>query len=632
MKSHSTVFCDKKDWEYITRYNRQNNPAEIQKIISEADRLTMNHFKLRGNPLNQLYLDLGEKINWHETPNGDREGLFSLNVHEYFENLSKAYVYTQNEKYTRTYINILKDWIENVVPPKDGKEHFWDYSPWRSLEAGRRMRYWIFSYHIFKESILWDDEINDLFVASVYEHCSQLGEYICQTDHNHTIMHMEGLLYAAVYFNKFDKSQAWINRAISVLESCAREQIREDGVHIEAIPGYHNLCIDLFLRPLIFTERNNLVMSQDYKDRISKMMAFMQATCRPDNTCTPIGDSNVFPKISFAYLASLGYYFLQNDTVKEMATLPESAVWLVHTYITERDEIKLRNYAQMEKLSRSFESAGFYCMQSSGLANRLYAMLHCGPLVHGHPHADLLSMDIFAYGKSLLTDVGIYTYNECTDRRYLKGTQAHNTVVVDGCDQAEYEHRMGFKNTPDYKVHHFEVKSDYEYVDAEHYGYHRLDEPVTHRRIFSMIDQSFYVVFDEFTGEGEHDLEQFWHMNSTSVKLSSRDLSTASYDKNEPNVQVIPVVIDQVKAEVCEGWLSDVYGTKRKASVLRYWKKVKLPAVLCTIIIPEEKGKRRKYKIMDHQMSDKKKSMLISVDNKKWSISMNDTMTIKVVE
>ncbi len=67
----------------------------------------------------------------------------------------------------------------------------------------------------------------------------------------------------------------------------------------------------------------------------------------------------------------------------------------------------------------------------------------CGPLGEGnHGHFDSLSIELAAYGRSLIVDPGRYTYSEAGEtnwRVWFRGTAAHNTVTVDGKNQTRYE-------------------------------------------------------------------------------------------------------------------------------------------------------------------------------------------------
>jgi hypothetical protein len=144
--------------------------------------------------------------------------------------------------------------------------------------------------------------------------------------------------------------------------------------------------------------------------------------------------------------------------------------------------------------------------------NTFYALLRNGPTNHGHPHADLLSFVLFAQRQVWLTDTGKYTYNECPERRQLKGTGGHNTVVVDGMDQTEYRDRMSFATELRYRTRAFEEQEAFVFFDGEHYGYRRLPMPVDHRRQLIWIREAGLLIVDRFAGSGAHRFEQCWQI------------------------------------------------------------------------------------------------------------------------
>lgn len=72
-------------------------------------------------------------------------------------------------------------------------------------------------------------------------------------------------------------------------------------------------------------------------------------------------------------------------------------------------------------------------------ANQMQAHLHFSG-AYGHAHADLLSITLFAHGQERLSDIG-YTWTH--QRQWASSTLSHNTVVVDGEDQAR-----GHENNP----------------------------------------------------------------------------------------------------------------------------------------------------------------------------------------
>ena len=73
----------------------------------------------------------------------------------------------------------------------------------------------------------------------------------------------------------------------------------------------------------------------------------------------------------------------------------------------------------------------------------------------GHAHCDMLSVLLDFWGQSILTDTGVSQYDESKQRLYERGTAAHNTVVLDGLDQADIwkAFRVGRRGYPkDFKI------------------------------------------------------------------------------------------------------------------------------------------------------------------------------------
>ena len=95
---------------------------------------------------------------------------------------------------------------------------------------------------------------------------------------------------------------------------------------------------------------------------------------------------------------------------------------------------------------------------------------------------------------------------------YVRGTHAHNTVVVDGLDQSEYGGSflwlrdvncrliVDAGQTPDRSVH------------ACHDGYLRLPDPVVHHRRVTLAPGGMgLLVEDWLEGTEAHDVELLWH-------------------------------------------------------------------------------------------------------------------------
>jgi uncharacterized heparinase superfamily protein len=137
------------------------------------------------------------------------------------------------------------------------------------------------------------------------------------------------------------------------------------------------------------------------------------------------------------------------------------------------------------------------------------------------------------------------------ERHLFRSTAYHSTVEIDGAEQNATEEQIPFVigNEAQPRVLEWETESELESVMAEHYGYRRLPQPVTHRRrvVFNK-RQRYWFVSDELTGAGEHDLSFRFHlapgletsvrsdglvevcdkMNGARLLIAARELNTAS--------------------------------------------------------------------------------------------------------
>jgi hypothetical protein len=72
----------------------------------------------------------------------------------------------------------------------------------------------------------------------------------------------------------------------------------------------------------------------------------------------------------------------------------------------------------------------------------VHAIVDAGPfgaLHSGHSHSDTLSIVLRSGGEEILIDPGTYTYTgEPEWRDWFRGASAHNTIRIDGRDQASW--------------------------------------------------------------------------------------------------------------------------------------------------------------------------------------------------
>ena len=80
----------------------------------------------------------------------------------------------------------------------------------------------------------------------------------------------------------------------------------------------------------------------------------------------------------------------------------------------------------------------------------------------GHGHADALSVKLAFGGRRWLVDAGTFCYiGPGGDRNIFRGTRAHNTLAVDGLDQAEPEGPFAWSSIPNTQADLWIAGSDF---------------------------------------------------------------------------------------------------------------------------------------------------------------------------
>ena len=193
--------------------------------------------------------------------------------------------------------------------------------------------------------------------------------------------------------------------------------------------------------------------------------------------------------------------------------------------------------------------------------------------LYNHGHADALSITLSVDGKETLVDPGTYRYNGVPEwRQYFKGTRAHNTVTIDGLDQAVQE--TSFIWSHPFKaelIKNTEIDEGL-FLHATHDGYARIREPVLHNRSIIISDKMNILIKDTFTGNGIHNFEVNYHLHPNSV-LTKQDDGWWKINNHSAEVFIRLLGEDDFifikgQRDPLLGWYSPSYDFKCKSGVL----------------------------------------------------------------
>jgi uncharacterized heparinase superfamily protein len=159
-----------------------------------------------------------------------------------------------------------------------------------------------------------------------------------------------------------------------------------------------------------------------------------------------------------------------------------------------------------------------------------------------HGHNDVLSIEVSAGGHAFIVDPGTYVYSaDLAKRHEFRSTAYHSTVQIDGLEQNTIRVDAPFVigNEAKPRVLEWKTSDDFDKVVAEHYGY-----PVVHRRTVTFDKRGrFWLIEDEFDGEGEHVYEARFHFApGLNVSINGAAIDAAGLRVALLNSDVQPVL------------------------------------------------------------------------------------------
>jgi hypothetical protein len=221
-----------------------------------------------------------------------------------------------------------------------------------------------------------------------------------------------------------------------------------------------------------------------------------------------------------------------------------------------------------------------------------YLLFDCGP--HGtnncgHAHADALSFELAAQGKTLLVDPGTYTYTGSKELRdWFRSSAAHNTLTVDAQPSSVSDGPFTWKSIARCQPPDWISCDRFDYVSGEHDGYSRLRDPAIHTRSILFLKRNYWLVRDCVATKGEHRFDLWFHFNSQAMpelEASDRKVPTLTEIGADGGLQIIAFANNGRWGKE-DGWVSHCYGEKALAPVFVFSGDVRGTEEFVTFMIP----------------------------------------------
>ena len=510
-------------------------PNESNELIAQAKRIANEHcWALLG--LGEKCFGAGE-IDWNLDPlsgydwplthhaeihlnrddGSDVRVLWELNRLAQLITLGRAYAVTDNQRFSTEFFRQIATWREqNPV----GRGVNWNCA----MEVALRAINLLAALELFLRA----PQMNEAELAGLLSMFDQHGahirrnlEYSHIATSNHYLADVTGLLWLGVLLPELDSAREWREFGLQELLSEMDKQLCPDGADYEASTGYHRLKLELFLYSFVLCHINAIDIDQKYWDKLRGMIEYVRAYLRPDGHAPLIGDSDsgqMFPLVhrrgdDHAYVLALGAAVFQEPRFKiGNSRPPEELLWILGKQgLNDYEALPAGEPAE----SHAFPDAGTYVLRQDGL----YLLFNAnGSGVNGrgsHGHNDALSIEVSACGSAFIVDPGSYVYTaDLRERHRFRSTAYHSTVEIDEIEQNTTDEAAPFVigDEAHPKIIRWESNLETDLVVAEHAGYQRLPQPVTHRRTVQFEKrQRFWRVADTLSGAGTHDLAFRFH-------------------------------------------------------------------------------------------------------------------------
>jgi uncharacterized heparinase superfamily protein len=383
---------------------------------------------------------------------------------------------------------------------------------------------------------------------------------------NHLLKNAKALVFAGALLEA-PEGDRWRRLGQQILREQIAEQILPDGGHIERSPMYHAWILDDLL------DIQNLFESSPPEEPecalevsrcIEKMAAYLSQIIHPDGEIPLFNDSQLDVTRPTAEILSDAGASTTNSSQNgiEVKAMCETG------YATIRDTI-----------ARSF------------------LIFDCGPLgpdyQPGHGHSDVLSYELTLHGQRVIVDTGVSSYERNPERYYERSTAAHNTVRVDGSEQAEIWGGFRVGRRPAVSSIRCGEIAGCQFVGGTHFGYKHLN--VVHSRAIIRLKGDSWVFVDTLSGKGSHKIESFIHLHPairvspcTEMQIiSSPEMMVSRWVLEFDKLRYLLMVLGDGTITQTQAWYSPGFAIRLSQSVVHWTLEGKVPARMLYAVVPE---------------------------------------------
>lgn len=586
-------------------------PGLAAELKAQAGQIVAHRFHVFG-----IDVAFGPAIDWHRDPKtgrrwpldfwGDidyRDGAkiggikfaWELNRLYHLPLLALAYGVTREPLYRRELFEQLTSWLA-ANPYPNGIN-------WISgIELGIRLANLTYALALLGADGLSAPE-RRIILEFVQRHGRHLYRYPSRYSScaNHAIAEALGLYLAGASFPGIPQAAAWRRQGRRTLEEQVLRQIHADGGSAEYSVPYLVFVVEHFLLYLLLSRHHGDDPGPQVEARLCAALELLASLTDSRGNYPLIGDGDDGCVLKLLHEPHRNHLSLLNTGAilfHRPYWLSSGAVYDMKTYCllgaashTQWRDLK-NTASRCGTEARHFRDSGWVAIR-----DRTRDTLFVGnssPLglrpLGGHGHADALSFWLSVRGRPILVDPGTYLYHDGGPwRRYFRGTAAHNTIRVDGCDQAPIVSDFMFGRFYEVKEVRVDEVDGVVIWSAWHDAYRKQRDPVVHRRVAAYdARRGCLTLEDTLRCEGRHTVECFFHFHPDCRVALAQDVVTVHSGDVALTLQMDPAwdscrpVCGQ--AEPILGWYSPRFNEKTSSCTMVCHKSIAQTTTFRTVV------------------------------------------------
>jgi hypothetical protein len=438
-----------------------------------------------------------------------------------------------------------------------------------TMDVGLRAVNWVGALDLVRDASIdpafWRRAFAALFDHGLFIKANLENTY--EVTSNHFLSNVLGLWFLAALFDDLDAGRDWEAFARQALETEIDVQVLADGADFESSVPYHRLVTELFMGAARLADLRQQPLSAHYRSRIADMVTYLADVMRPDGLMPQSGDADdgrlhvcgglgtTSPQDGRHLLGPAAAMFDRGDW---LASGGAAASWEAAWWGFDVGQPPLPHLPPVRRL---FPDAGHAVIRDGAnyllITNSIVGTKGFG----NHKHNDQLSFEYHA-GGAVIVDPGSYVYtSDPAARNLFRGTAYHNTLMIDGIEQNEFNPEWLFRTFEHAKAEHVEFVAEHDAARyrGRHVGYTRLAQGVTHERAFRFNARTGRLVIEDVLhGSGDHQLR--WHFHLAPGVAAQPD--GAAWRLTGAGVDVRVELPQGPQLSIDDAWYSPSYGTR----------------------------------------------------------------------